>query len=255
MRVAVLTGVLAAVALWACNDYRDRRARNECTAPIRVGLVLLRSGAVTPEAVRALATRAPELERRLATEFRRYRGGSRSPLIRISTYGPIDVAAKPPGPPGDGLWDRVAHAFELLRYTREVDARAGVPGDLDSRIYVVATHASREGHRFVEGFSELGGRVGVVEVELDASTVDLGLYVAAHELFHTLGATDKYDSHGLSQLPDGLGDPEQVPLYPQRSAEIMARNRVLAPGVEIPPDSLGELRVGPRTAREIGWLR
>jgi len=107
----------------------------------------------------------------------------------------------------------------------------------------------------VEGFSESGGRVGVARVELDASSVDLGLFVAAHELLHTLGASDKYDARGSSRLPEGLGDPDQSPLYPQRGAEVMARNRVVAPGLELPPGSLDELTVNHWTAREIGWLR
>jgi hypothetical protein len=46
-----------------------------------------------------------------------------------------------------------------------------------------------------------------------------------------------------------------VPLYPQRTVEVMARGRVIAPGDEVPPSELDELRVGTMTAREIGWLR
>jgi hypothetical protein len=33
----------------------------------------------------------------------------------------------------------------------------------------------------------------------------------------------------------------------------MARGRVIEPGLEVPPSDLEELRVGPRTAAEIGW--
>jgi hypothetical protein len=35
----------------------------------------------------------------------------------------------------------------------------------------------------------------------------------------------------------------------------MARNRVLGPAQEEPPETLDELGVGPATARQIGWLR
>ena len=76
----------------------------------------------------------------------------------------------------------------------------------------------------------------------------------AHELFHLLGADDRYGPDGNAIIPDGLGDPDREPLYPQDGAEIMARGRVIAPGREAPPGDLVELRVGAPTAREIGWL-
>lgn len=107
----------------------------------------------------------------------------------------------------------------------------------------------------VEGESEEGGRVGVVDVELDDSMADFALFVATHELFHTLGATDKYDEAGRTLLPAGLAEPSRVPLLPQAYAEVMARNRPVGPGLEVPPESLDELAVGPATAREIGWTR
>jgi hypothetical protein len=79
--------------------------------------------------------------------------------------------------------------------------------------------------------------------------------VIAHELLHTLGASDKYDrGTGLPRVPEGLGDPGQKPLFPQDYGEIMAgRVAVGAREAEI-PDGLDVMLVGPLTAREIGWL-
>ncbi|HMR77798.1 MAG TPA: hypothetical protein PKD61_21965 [Polyangiaceae bacterium] len=53
--------------------------------------------------------------------------------------------------------------------------------------------------------------------------------------------------------PEGLADPRRQPLFPQTRAEIMARNIVVAPGTERPPDKLDELCIGALTAEEIGW--
>jgi hypothetical protein len=106
---------------------------------------------------------------------------------------------------------------------------------------------------WVEGSSEEGGRIGVARIDLDSSVVDLALFVVTHEFFHTLGASDKYDPAGRALIPDGLVEPKRVPLYPQRYAEVMTRNRVIAPGIERPPESLAELGVGTGTAGEIGW--
>ena len=47
--------------------------------------------------------------------------------------------------------------------------------------------------------------------------------VIAHEILHTLGASDKYDLATLAPLyPGGYAEPERDPLYPQSFAEIMA---------------------------------
>ena len=105
----------------------------------------------------------------------------------------------------------------------------------------------------MEGTSQEGGKIGLVEVELDGTMIDFALFVAAHELLHTLGATDKYDAAGHTLVPSGLAEPDKWPPYPQRFAEAMARNVPLGPAEERPPASLDELSIGSATAREIGW--
>ncbi|HLV64525.1 MAG TPA: hypothetical protein VKY73_01880 [Polyangiaceae bacterium] len=255
LRVTLLGSLLAAVCLWACYDVMDRRARNEWSEPVTVGVVLLRFGDVSPEALTLLTERVRVLERRLSMELRRHRPEAEQPMIRLVPYGPVEVTELPPSDPGSTLWERLVHTVALFRYTRAVDAAASVPTlRLDSRIYLVAEPPGAGVDYSVEGYSEAGGRVGVTRVSLDVSTVDLGLFVVAHELFHTLGASDKYDEHGRTRIPEGLAEPERVPLFPQPGAEIMARNRVIGAAREMVPESLDELFVGRWTAREIGWL-
>jgi hypothetical protein len=255
VRVTLLLTVLAAVSLWACYDVRARRARNQWETPVRVGLVLLQRGNVDPGAMLSLLKRSAVLEQRLGLEFARYRPALGVRMIDIQPYGPVRVSEAPPSEPGTAIWDRLIHAYRLWRYTENVDRMAGVPTrDLDSRIYVLAEPGNSTTGLHVEGFSENGGRVGVARVELDRTSVDLALFVAAHELFHTLGASDKYDATGRTRFPEGLPDPDRVPLFPQPAAEIMARNRVISPAEEVVPDSLRELSVGTQTAREVGWL-
>jgi len=78
--------------------------------------------------------------------------------------------------------------------------------------------------------------------------------VLAHELLHTLGATDKYEpTTGVPRAADGLGEPDREPLYPQRYGEIMAGRIALAANEAIIADDLAQMVVGPLTAREIGW--
>jgi hypothetical protein len=253
IRVFVLLVILAGVLLWAWRDVRSRRERNAWQRPVSVAFVLVRRGRVEDDAVDNLRSRIPALAARLAGEFHRYRSSAMRPFA-ISFVGPVDVAEDPPAPAGDGLLDAARQTWALWRWTSRVDRAAGFdPGPYDSRVYVAARPPSSAEREMVEGESEQGGRVGVVEVELDASMADFALFVAAHELFHTLGASDKYDAKGRTLIPGGLAEPLRVPLWPQSFAEVMARNRPVAPGIESPPESLEELAVGPATAREIGW--
>jgi hypothetical protein len=255
VRIAVLASVLVVVVLYAWNDVRRRRARTEWRSTVQVALVLLETTPVDPAAIRQIRARAPELEARLSAEMTRHRGTREPRPFSFTIYGPVPVPAPPPRPGGDSFTDLASHAWKTWQYFRDVDRRAEVEWRAaDSRIYLVLRPPENERRKTVEGQSEQGGRVGSVEVELDESMVDLALFVATHELFHTLGATDKYDALGRTRVPDGLPDPQRSPIYPQTSAEIMARNVVLAPGRERPPETLAELSVGPMTAREIGWL-
>jgi hypothetical protein len=253
VRVTVLVAVLAIVALYAWRDVARRKERTEWKRTLDVAIVIVRDGAVNAEAIATLRTETRELEAALARQFARYRDTPARPFSFVA-YGPAELGEPLPAPPGDGFWAAAKYAWQLRGFTGDVDARAGVPSrGFDARIYLVVRPPSDRG--FVEGMSEHGGRVGVALAELDESTVGLSLFVAAHELFHTLGATDRYDASGRTLFPDGFAEPDKSPLVPQRYAELMARNRPLDAEREVPPTSLGELFVGKKTADEVGWAR
>jgi hypothetical protein len=77
--------------------------------------------------------------------------------------------------------------------------------------------------------------------------------IIAHEFFHTLGASDKYEmGSGQPHNPAGLAEPDRSPLYPQRYAEIMGGRIALAENDAVIPQSLKFALVGPITAGEIG---
>lgn len=254
-RVAFLLAVLTIVALWAWRDVRSRRERNSWERPLSVALILVRRGPIGDEAAVAFGARIPELDGRMADEYQRYFSSAMHPFA-FTFVGPTDAAEDPPSFSGESWLDAAKHAWALWRWTSSVDSAAGVKASLyDSRVYVVARPPASAQRELIEGESQEGGRVGTVEVELDASMADFALFVAAHELFHTLGASDKYDVAGRTLIPAGLAEPNLRPMYPQRFAEIMARNRPVAPGVEEPPVSLEDLAVGPATAVEIGWSK
>ncbi|MEO8903646.1 MAG: hypothetical protein ABI488_15295 [Polyangiaceae bacterium] len=253
LRLTAWVGLLGITVLWALYDIHSRRARTEWARPVQVAVALVEFGKVDPRAVEALRARFPTLEERLASEYHRY-GGRLARPVQFTVFGPVTVDRAPPPDPDAGLSSLARHAYEQWRWTHAVDEGANLPArSFDSRIYVLARAPQDANRNWVEGSSEFGGRVGLARVDLDTTVVDLALFVVSHELLHTLGASDKYDAAGRALIPDGLVEPRRVPLYPQRYAEVMTRNLVLAPGLERPPESVSELGVGVETAREIGW--
>lgn len=100
------------------------------------------------------------------------------------------------------------------------------------------------------------GLFGIVHAFADRTMEGSNDIVIAHELLHTLGATDKYETGTNQPLnPIGLADPELEPLYPQMQAELMAGRIAISETQSEIPESLREVVIGPLTAREIGWIR
>jgi hypothetical protein len=253
VRLLILIGLLAITVLFALHDIYSRRARTEWQRPVSVAIALVQLGPVDQAALNALNGRFRALEARFAAEYHRY-GGHLAQPVTFTLYGPVSVDRTAPADPDSDIPSLAKHAYELWRWTHAVDEGCDLPThSFDSRIYVLMRAPVDKGRRWVEGSSELGGRVGVARVDLDVSSLDLALFVTSHEFLHTLGASDKYDATGRALIPQGLVEPDRVPRFPQRYAEVMARNLVLAPGVERAPETLSELGVGIETAREIGW--
>ncbi len=158
-------------------------------------------------------------------------------------------------PPDSDSWiERGLHAYRLSRYLAAVHRRAHLkPSAYDARIYVMLEPATRDAPRFVEGVGTRNGDIGLVSAQIGATVLDLTLLAVGHEFLHCLGASDKYDSSGHPRDPDGLAEPDKQPKYPQQYAEIMVGEVGTSLGAGKLPDTLDDMRIGPMTAREIGW--
>lgn len=129
------------------------------------------------------------------------------------------------------------------------------PGQAPSRVRIfVLYHDPATLERVPDSHGLQKGLVGVVHAFADDSMSGSNDMVIAHELLHTLGASDKYDrASGLPLFPQGFADREQQPLYPQEDTEIMAGRRPVTPALAQVPRDLRHVVVGPETALEIRW--
>lgn len=98
------------------------------------------------------------------------------------------------------------------------------------------------------------GLLGVVNAYADDIFHPTNQVIIAHEILHTVGASDKYERDtNLPQFPHGYALPRLEPLYPQTMAEIMGGRVPLSPEEAVMPRNLRQTLIGESTAREIHW--
>jgi len=251
LRLALLLAVLVFVALGA---WLDRRRSTDWDAPLRVTVYPI-AAADDADARSYAAVLTQEdfaaLEAFFAEEADRHGLAIREPVrVRVS-----HAATLPPQPPPGAGALRVALWSLRFRYWAwRVAADDPLP---TPDVQVFALYYTADGRTAVPDSLGLSkGLMAITHLYADPAARGSNQVVVAHELLHTLGATDKYArATGQPLHPDGLGDPEQAPRYPQQYGEIMAGRIALSAREASIPDSLGQMLVGPATAREIGWLQ
>lgn len=253
IRVGALVVLLLLVAAWATERTWRRRARASWDRPLEVGLLLLSPAGDADEEGWRLGLVA--LQERLSDEKIRWRGPGVDPF-QLTLVGPVRWDTPLPLlPEGNGLLERAIHAVRVWRTLRAVDrAAGGGTRGFDVQVLVRCVTAAPGEGPSAEGSAALRGEVALVRATCSGDLA-LPLQAVGHEILHAVGATDKYDPGGHARAPDGLADPGRVPPYPQDHAEWMVGEVPLGPGRGRLPVSLEEMRVGPATAREIGWVR
>ena len=165
-----------------------------------------------------------------------------------------ELKTRPPErPAAGGPLSTVIWSLKLRYWAWSVSRRTRAPEDV--RIFVLY-HDPKLAPTVPHSLGLTKGLLGVVHAFADAAMNGANDVLIAHEMLHTVGATDKYNPlDDAPRFPEGFGDPRQVPLLPQRYAELMAGRRVLARDRWQQPSSLEEVVVGPATALEIRWLK
>ncbi len=188
-------------------------------------------------------------------ERERYTGRA-GPYLRLELRGPWAEQVRPPslGEPDDPLWRIALQSWRYAGYFSElVETRGLDPDDVAVRVYVVYGESESDLAAHSRGSEK--GRLAIAFIALDEQNPTYALATVAHELAHTLGARDLYDeASSLAVYPEGYVEPFADPLFPQRYAELMAVDRPLGLREEAEARSLSELRIGYRTAADMGWI-
>jgi hypothetical protein len=250
-RVAILLLILLIVAFTTWQDrYRSTRWREPLYAAIYP--IAADDSPVTRAYIASLdgALFAP-IDEFLMREGSRY---------HLTASPPVKTRLRPPlqsrPPEREATAGLLATAFWSLRlryWAWHVSGHAREPEDI--RIFVLF-HDPALTPTVPHSLGLTKGLIGVVYAFATPVMSGENDVVIAHELLHTVGATDKYNpADDAPRFPDGYGDPAQIPLFPQARAEVMAGRRMLAPDRWQQASSLDEVVIGPATAREIRWAQ
>ena len=165
-----------------------------------------------------------------------------------------EIGTLPPSPPvGENMFAIMWWSLKMRYWAWKNDTYSGPLTNIQVFVlyYDPQTHSQLD-HSF--GLKE--GHICMVKAFATRHQAARNNVIIAHEMLHTLGATDKYNLQTLQpRYPEGYADPEKKPLLPQKYAEIMGRAIPLSSSESKMPESLAYTLVGPITAKEIKWLR
>ncbi len=157
----------------------------------------------------------------------------------------------PRAPNGQNILSIMWWSLKLRYWAFSRDTYNG-PAAPDIKMFVVYHRPRREPLDHSVGLEK--GLLGIANVFAGSAYSEKNNVIIAHEILHTVGATDKYDADTLPLFPDGYAEPDRDPRHPQRYAEIMGGRVPVSASRAIIPASLHRCVVGEKTAEEINWI-
>lgn len=191
-----------------------------------------------------------DIESWISREAKRYNLALDRPL-KISLGGRVD-SMPPPLPEKQNILATVWWGLRLRYWVffNTPDTQSNL-----RRIRVfVAYHRGEENKPLQHSVGLQKGLIGIVHAFSIPKQNSQNNIVIAHEILHTVGASDKYKWSGTPIFPDGYANADRIPLYPQRYAEIMAGQVPTSSHSSYMATSLRSTLINPVTAREIAWI-
>jgi hypothetical protein len=252
VRIAIL---LLFLGVAAYSNWYDRLSTTDWDDTLYVGVFPIdeAENTVARDYIARLSEdRIADIEKFLNREAEA-RGVGIARAVSVALFPPVQERP-PERAAGDNILQNMWWSLKLRLYARRASRASGLPPP-QVRIFVIY-HDPSFSKAVPHSVGMQKGLVGVVHAFADAGMTRTNNVVIAHEILHTLGASDKYDLQSLAPLfPIGYADPEQVPLHPQSLAEIMAGRIATGPHTSVMPESLDDVVVGDATALEIRWVR
>ena len=186
-----------------------------------------------------------------AEEGARYDLGLRRPVeVQLGDI----VQEIPPAPPNGGnILNTMIWSLKFRWFAWNNSPKVNVKPDI--RLYLLYYNPATS-PTLTHSTALNKGRVGRVNLFGDNAYSKQNLVILAHELLHTLTASDKYDLQTtLPAYPDGFAEPDSLPRYPQDFAELMGGRVPISETKAEIPINLSQTLIGEKTAREIGWIR
>jgi hypothetical protein len=251
LRILILFFILVVVG---AGTWLTRVRTTAWDQPLRVAIFPINADAssATGRYIRSLTVEAFEpIARFMRQEAARYGLALSAP---VDVFLASEIGRAPPTPPFGGNALRVALWSLQMRYWAWVNAAFDGPKP-HVRVFVLYHDPDRV-TRLSHSLGLQKGLIGVVNAFASEEQAAQNDVVIAHEMLHTLGATDKYDPRtNQPAFPDGYADPQRQPRLPQEYAEIMAGRAPVTEDRAEMPDSLDRVLIGATTAREINWVR
>jgi hypothetical protein len=251
IRIAFLLVILG-IAAW--SNWYDRLSTTDWDETLYVGVFPI-DESENPVARDYIGRLSKEdiagIEIFLNQEARDYGIGIARP-VSVELYPP--VAERPPERNADAnIFQNMWWSLKMRMYARRASRASGKPPP-QIRIFVLY-HDPAFSQTVPHSVGMQKGLVGVVHAFAAAEMTRTNNVVIAHEILHTLGASDKYAPDSLAPLyPIGYAEPDQKPLYPQAFTELMAGRHAVDEHTFEMPQSLDEVVVGEATALEIRWI-
>lgn len=250
LRILVLLLILLIVAL---NTYFDRVYSTDWDIPLRVTVYPI-NGDGSAKVERFIARLESERFQTLEAFFDEEARG-----WGLTLANPVNFRSAPPLLERPPELNRDANVFGIMAWSLRMRYWAWrtpeLPGAApDIKLFVVY-HDPDITATLAHSVGMQKGLYGVVNVFAEQRMTGSNDVIIAHELLHTLGASDKYDPNSSQPLhPIGYAEPDRQPLLPQTYAELMAGRIPLSRKAAAIPESLNQVVVGPQTAAEINWL-
>jgi hypothetical protein len=166
--------------------------------------------------------------------------------------GPEVKEMPPAAPIGGNVLSVMAWSLRLRYWASRNDQHDGNKPNI--RLFALYYDPARS-HTLQHSLGLEKGMLGVTHVFASNRQTGENNVVLAHEMLHTLGATDKYDfANNQPIFPAGYAEPARAPRHPQVKAELMAGRLPVSDSRAEMPEDLSMCVIGEATARELKWI-